>query len=175
MRSLSGPSAISHPAQAGKPIFEVHIDFLNQRVTKWRRSINLHVWQHRGARSECISWCAGWMECAALTHSASQWDRRLAPCQSGRERERERNGHSSSAMRRHDDSHPWLFSRGFHPSPRTEAHRASSLGLCGNTGGGAASRPAWWTLTPRLHSGDGFVQTWTQTKTDIKIESWFYE
>lgn len=93
MRSLSGPSAISHPAQAGKPIFEVHIDFLNQRVTKWRRSINLHVWQHRGARSECISWCAGWMECAALTHSASQWDRRLAPCQSGREREREMDTH----------------------------------------------------------------------------------
>lgn len=44
------PSAISHPAQAGKPIFEVHIDFLNQRATTWRHNINLYVWQPYGAK-----------------------------------------------------------------------------------------------------------------------------
>lgn len=39
------PFAISHPAQPRKPIFEAHIDFLNQTVTKCRHYIHLYLWQ----------------------------------------------------------------------------------------------------------------------------------
>lgn len=89
--SLSYPLPFLTRPNQWKPIFEVHIDFLNQTLTKCRHYINLYVWQHYWLgsyepRSECIRWCQGWIDRQALTHSALLRDHMLTPCQSEREK-----------------------------------------------------------------------------------------